>query len=183
MRQAEVRDYYGAVLLYNFFGQLNFIKWKNSKLESCRSRRGLQFSYKNHLHPMSYRRVMIFQRFSRNKLEKEKQNHGNCSKSGFTVANRGRTVPCKTGLDLGWTGSQVRGARCPVSKFMDLFDTALQVHVPTVHFTLYFISDTPCKLLLLDSYRFQFWVAESETCRLQFAEILKLRGPPKHNHY
>ena len=33
-------------------------------------------------------------------------------------------------------GSQVRGARCPVSKFMDLFDTALQVHVPTVHFTL-----------------------------------------------
>ena len=42
----------------------------------------------------------------------------------------------QTGLDLGWTGSQVRGARCPVSKFMDLFDTALQVHVPTVHFTL-----------------------------------------------
>ena len=41
---------------------------KNSKLESCRSRRGLQFSYKNHLHPMSYRRVMIFRRFSRNKL-------------------------------------------------------------------------------------------------------------------
>ena len=126
MRQAEVRDYYGAVLLYNFFGQLNFIKWKNSKLESCRSRRGLQFSYKNHLHPMLYRRVMIFQRFSRNKLEKKKQNRGNCSKSGFTVANRGRTVPCKTGLDLGWTGSQVREARCPVFKFMDLFDTALQ---------------------------------------------------------
>ena len=121
-----------------FFGQLNFIKWKNSKLESCRSRRGLQFSYKNHLHPMSYRRVMIFQRFSRNKLEKKKQNRGNCSKSGFTVANRGRTVPCKpckTGLDLGWTGSQVRGARCPVSKFMDLFDTTLQVHVLTMNFT------------------------------------------------
>ena len=33
-----------------------------------RYRRGLQFSYKNHLHPMSYRRVMIFRRFSRNKL-------------------------------------------------------------------------------------------------------------------
>ena len=139
MRQAKVRDYYGAVILYNFFENFNFIKWKNSKLESCRSRRGLQFSYKNHLHPMLYRRVMIFQRFSRNKLEKKKQNRGNCSKSGFTVANRGRTVPCKpckTGLDLGWTGSQVRGARCPVSKFMDLFDTALQVQVPTVHFTL-----------------------------------------------
>jgi len=138
MRQAKVRDYYGAVILYNFFEHLNIVKWKNLKLEICRSRRELQFSYKNHLHPMSYRRVMIFQRFSRNKLEKEKQNLGNCSKSGFTVANRGRTVPCKpckTGLDLGWTGSQVRGARCPVSKFMDLFDTALQVHVPTVHFT------------------------------------------------
>ena len=128
MRQAEVRDYYGAVLLYNFFGQLNFIKWKNSKLESCRSRRGLQFLYKNHLHPRSYRRVMIFRRFSRNKLENEKQNRGYCSKSGVTVANPGRTVSCKlckTGLDLGWTGSQVRGTRCLVSKFMDLFDTAL----------------------------------------------------------
>ena len=111
MRQAEVRDYYGAVLLYNFFGQLNFIKWKNSKLESYRSRRGLQFSYKNHLYTISYRRIMIFQRFSWNKLENEKQNRGNRNKSGFTVANRGRTVackPCKTGLDLGWTGSQVR---------------------------------------------------------------------------
>ena len=108
MRQAEVRDYYGAVLLYNFFGQLNFIKWKNSKLESCRSRRGLQFSYKNHLHPMSYRRVMVFQRFSRNKLEKKKQNRGNCSKSGFTVANRGRTVPCKP-CKPDWTwGERVR---------------------------------------------------------------------------
>ena len=75
-----------------------------------------------------------------NKLGKKKQNRSNCSKSGFTVANRGRTVPCmpcKTGLDLGWTGSQVRGARCLVSKFMDLFDTALQVQVPIVHFTLF----------------------------------------------
>ena len=130
VRQAEVRDYYGAVILYNFFEHFNIVKWKNSKLESCTSRWELQFLYKNHLHPMSYRRVMIFQRFSRNKLEKKKQNHGNCSKSGFTVANRGRTVPCKpckTGLDLGWTGSQVRGGRYLVSKFMDLFDTALQV--------------------------------------------------------
>ena len=138
MRQAEVRDYYGAVLLYNFFGQLNFIKWKNSKLESCRSRRGLQFSYKNHLYTMSYRRIMIFQRFNWNKLEKKKTKSRHCSNPGVTVANPGRIVPCKpckTGLDLGWTGSQVRGARCLVSKFMDLFDTALQVQVPTVHFT------------------------------------------------
>ena len=88
MRQAKVRDYYGAVILYNFFEHLNIIKWKNSKLESCRSHRGLQFSYKNHLHPMSYRRVMIFRRFSRNKLEKEKtkprllyQIRGHCGKS------------------------------------------------------------------------------------------------------
>ena len=72
MRQAKVRDYYGAVILYNFFEHVNIVKCKNSKLESCRSRRVLQFSYKNHLHPMSYRRVMIFRRFSRNKLEKEK---------------------------------------------------------------------------------------------------------------
>jgi hypothetical protein len=72
MRQAKVRDYYGDVILYNFFEHLNIVKWKNSKLESCRSRRGLQFSYKNYLHPMSYRRVMIFRRFSRNKLEKGK---------------------------------------------------------------------------------------------------------------
>ena len=138
MRQVKVRDYYGAVILYNFFDHLNFVKWKNLKLENCRSRWGLQFSYKNHLHPMSYRRVMIFWRFSRNKLEKGKTKRGYCSKSGVTVANPGRTVPCKTcktGLDLGWTRSQVRGARCLVSKFMDLFDTALQVQVPTVHFT------------------------------------------------
>ena len=147
MRQAEVRDYYGDVLLYNFFGQLNFIKWKNSKLESCRSRRGLQFSYKNHLHPMSYRRVMIFRIFSRNKLEKRKNKDTiTVANQGVTVVNPGRTVPCKpckTGLDLGWTGSQVRGARCLVSKFMDLFDTTLQVQVPMVYFTLLFLSSCP----------------------------------------
>src|SRR6185312_3243860 len=88
-----------------FLGNLTSSNKKNSKLESCRSRRGLQFSYKNHLHPMSYRRVMIYQRFSRNKLEKEKQNRGNCSKSGFTVANRGRTVPCSHAKP-DWTWSE-----------------------------------------------------------------------------
>ena len=56
---------------------------KNSKLETCKSRRGLQFSYKNHLHPMSHRRVMIFRRFSQNKLEKEK------NKTAVTVTNSG----------------------------------------------------------------------------------------------
>ena len=72
VRQAKVRDYYGAVILYNFLSTLTSSNEKNLKLESCKSRRGLQFSYKNRLHPMSYRRVMISQRFSRNKLEKGK---------------------------------------------------------------------------------------------------------------
>ena len=108
MRQAEVRDYYGAVVLYNFFGQLNFIKWKNSKLESCRSRRGLQFPYKNYLYTMSYRRVMIFQRFSWNKLEKGKTKPRYCSKSGVTVANPGRTVTASHAKP-GWTwGERIR---------------------------------------------------------------------------
>ena len=82
MRQAKVRDYYGAVILYNFLSTLTSSNEKNSKLESCRSRQELQFSYKNHLHPMSYRRVMIFRRFSRNKLEKK-------NKTVVTVADLG----------------------------------------------------------------------------------------------
>ena len=28
MRQAKVRDYYGAEILYNFFEQLNIVTWK-----------------------------------------------------------------------------------------------------------------------------------------------------------
>jgi hypothetical protein len=47
-----------------FFKYLNVLKWKNTKLESCRSHRVLQFSYKFHLHPISYQRVTIFQKFS-----------------------------------------------------------------------------------------------------------------------
>ena len=82
---------------------------------------------------MSYRRIMIFQRFSWNKLEKGKTKPRYCSKSCVTVANPGRTVPCKTGLGLGWTGSYVRRAKCLVSKFMDLFGTALQVKCPIWH--------------------------------------------------
>jgi hypothetical protein len=42
----------------------------------------------------------------------------------------------KTGLDLRWTGLQVWGVRCLVFKFMDLFDTTLQVHGPMVYLTL-----------------------------------------------
>ena len=36
-----------AEILYYFFEHLNVLKWKNSKLQSCRSHRGLQFTYKN----------------------------------------------------------------------------------------------------------------------------------------
>jgi hypothetical protein len=57
-------------------------------------------------------------------------------------------LPCKTGLDLGWMGSQVEGARCLVSKFMNLFDTTLQVQVRTVHWTLLKKKETDASLPL-----------------------------------
>jgi hypothetical protein len=53
MRQALIRDHFGAEILYNFFEHLNR-QMKKLKLESCRSRRDLQFLYKNYLHQMSY---------------------------------------------------------------------------------------------------------------------------------
>jgi hypothetical protein len=37
MRQALIRDHFGAETLYNSFEHLNVIKRKSSKLESCRS--------------------------------------------------------------------------------------------------------------------------------------------------
>ena len=52
-----------AKILYYFFEHLNVLKWKNSKLQSCRSHRGLQFTYKNYLHPTSYWRVFYFLKF------------------------------------------------------------------------------------------------------------------------
>jgi hypothetical protein len=64
MRQVIVRNYYTAEILYNFLSILTSSNEKNSKLENCRSRRDLQFSYKNHLYQTSYRRVMIFQSLS-----------------------------------------------------------------------------------------------------------------------
>jgi hypothetical protein len=54
---------YGAEILYYFFEHLTVLKWKNSKLQSCRSHRGLQFIYKNYLHPTSYWRVFYFLKF------------------------------------------------------------------------------------------------------------------------
>ena len=46
-----------------FFEHLNVLKWKNSKLQSCRFHWGLQFTYKNYLHPTSYWRVFYFLKF------------------------------------------------------------------------------------------------------------------------
>jgi hypothetical protein len=40
----------------------------------------------------------------------------------------------------------VRGARCLVFKFMDLFDTALQVHGPMVYLTLVYIYEGGVRL-------------------------------------
>jgi hypothetical protein len=61
--QALIRSYYGLKIYYWFFEHLNVLNWKNSKLQSCRSHRGLQFLYKVHLHPTSYEGVMNFQTF------------------------------------------------------------------------------------------------------------------------
>jgi hypothetical protein len=51
--------------------------------------------------------------------------------------------PCKTTVQNSVgpevNDLQVRGARCLVFKFMDLFDTALQVHGPMVYLTHYLI--------------------------------------------
>jgi hypothetical protein len=44
-------------------------------------------------------------------------------------------LPRRTALDPEWMGLQVWGARWLVFKFMDLFDTALQVQGPTMHLT------------------------------------------------
>ena len=47
--------------IYNEFLEfLNDLKCKNSKLQSCRSRRGLEFLYKDHLNPTSYKKDTIF---------------------------------------------------------------------------------------------------------------------------
>ena len=43
MRRALVHDYYAPEILYYFFEHLNILKRKNSKLQSCRSHRELQF--------------------------------------------------------------------------------------------------------------------------------------------
>ena len=55
-------DYGGCWKVKLIFKHLNDFKWKNSKLQSCRSHWGLQFSYKNYLHPSSYEKDMIFLR-------------------------------------------------------------------------------------------------------------------------
>ena len=63
----------GWTVTFDIFGRVwNFILFfrasycpqiKNSKLQSCRSHRGLQFTYKNYLYPISYWRVFYFLKF------------------------------------------------------------------------------------------------------------------------
>ena len=51
-----------------FFEHLNVLRWKNSKLQSCRSHWALQFTYKNYLHLTTYRRVFYFLKFESHHL-------------------------------------------------------------------------------------------------------------------
>ena len=46
MRQAKLRDYYGAVILYNFFEHLNIIKWKLQNLKVVDLVEGYNFHIK-----------------------------------------------------------------------------------------------------------------------------------------
>ena len=50
----------GAEILYYFFEPLNVLKWKNSKLQSCRSHWELQLWYKKYLHFTPYKKYIIF---------------------------------------------------------------------------------------------------------------------------
>ena len=45
----------GAEILYYFFEHLNVLKWKNSKLQSCRSHWELQLWYKKYFHLTPYK--------------------------------------------------------------------------------------------------------------------------------
>ena len=70
----------GAEILNYFFEHLNVLKWKNSKLQSCRSHWDLQFTYKNYLHPTSYRRVFYFLKFESHHATKfEPQGRAHCA--------------------------------------------------------------------------------------------------------
>jgi hypothetical protein len=48
---------------YQLFKYFSDLKCKNPKLQSCRSCRELQCSYKNHFHPSSYEKDIIFLRW------------------------------------------------------------------------------------------------------------------------
>jgi hypothetical protein len=49
-------------IVYRFFESKDDFKWKKFELQSCKSCRKLQFSYKCYPHPSSYQKVMIFWR-------------------------------------------------------------------------------------------------------------------------
>ena len=84
MRQVKVRDYYGAVILYNFFEHLNIVKWKkiqNYKIVDLVE--GYNFHIKIIFIRCRIEELWFFRRFNQNKLEKEK------NKTVVTLANPG----------------------------------------------------------------------------------------------
>jgi hypothetical protein len=48
------------LIVYRLFDYEDDFKWKNFELQSCRSRRKLQFSYKVYLHPSLNKKITNF---------------------------------------------------------------------------------------------------------------------------
>jgi hypothetical protein len=48
-------------IVYRLFDYKDDFKWKNFELQSCRSCRKLQFSYKIYLHPSLNKKIQIFE--------------------------------------------------------------------------------------------------------------------------
>jgi hypothetical protein len=48
-------------IVYRLFDYEDDFKWKNFELQSCRSRRKIQYSYKVYLHPSSNKKLQIFE--------------------------------------------------------------------------------------------------------------------------
>jgi hypothetical protein len=49
-------------IVYRLFDYKDDFKWKNFELQSCRSRRKLQFSYKVYLNLSSNKKLQIFEK-------------------------------------------------------------------------------------------------------------------------
>jgi hypothetical protein len=83
-------------IVYRLFDYENDFKWKNFELQSCRSCRKLQFSYKVYLHPSSNKKKLkIFE----SRLDPSAVVHGGSSKRYSTarapnaVGHGGRSLP------------------------------------------------------------------------------------------